>query len=406
MNKIAIVVVAYDRVNSLKRLLESLKNIKVPKEEEITLYISIDRDKNNGEKNKEVFNYAKEFKWEFGNKIVDWKQKNMGLRSHILECGNLTETYENIIVLEDDIVVSPLIYMYASQVIDFYKNDNNIAGFALYRSQRNQYCNMPFYPINNGSDVYFMQYACSWGQVWTKDRWRDFYYWYKKHKDDDFSNYLEIPNHIKHWGDNSWLKYHIIYTILTNKYFVYPYCGLTTNFSDIGIHNKTNNIAYQCNLISNNNEDIIFKFSELEKANNVYDAFFENTKLKELLNFKQNIIADFYGKKDIEYIKKQNGLLLSTKNYDFKILENYSLQMYPYEQNVINKINGEDIFLYDINEYQKNNHKFNRNILYRYLYRLDLFSKKDVFCIISLFISKAKNHIIGGIINKLKKIKK
>ncbi len=394
MDNIAIVVVAFNRVNSLKRLLESLNNIKIPNEKKVTLYISIDKAKNESEKNRQVIEYAKEFEWKFGEKIVDVKKENMGLRKHIIQCGNLTEKYENIIVLEDDIVVSPLIYKYAEQVIEFYKNDSDIAGFGLYSFQRNPLNSLPFLPINNGTDIYFMQYACSWGQLWTKDRWKDFYKWYIENENRDFSEYMEIPNNLKQWGENSWLKYHIIYTILNNKYFVYPQFGLTTNFSEAGTHNDTSSIVYQCYTLSyDNNDNIKFRFTSVSEACNVYDAYFENVKLKSLLKSKNKIIADFYGEKKEEYIKKQTNLLLTTNKYNYKILKSYSLQMYPYEQNLLNNIEGTDIFLYDINIYEKNKYKNEKSNLYKYLYKLEPLAKKDIFYIMRLIIKKIKTKL-------------
>lgn len=397
MNDIAIVVVAFNRDKSLKRLLNSLNALNVSKDDEVPLYISIDRAKEENLENKSVLKIANEFKWKFGEKVVDYKAENMGLRKHILECGKLTNKYENIIVLEDDIVVSPLMYKYAKQVIDYYKGEEKIAGFGVYSFQRNPVNNLPFYPINNGNDVYFMQYACSWGQIWTRDRWNDFYDWYKKNKDVDFSNNLNIPKYINSWGENSWLKFHIIYTILNNKFFVYPYIGLTTNFTDTGTHNKLNSIAYQTYMYFDNNKDVNFKFSPIDESYNIYDAFFENMKLKEIINCNKNIICDFYGKKTIEYIESKHGYLLSTKKYNYRIIKSYSLQMYPYEMNLVNEIYGKDIFLYDKEKTEKNNNKYRRENLVKYIFKLDSLSKEDMKYILKDFWDNIKSRIVKKI---------
>lgn len=397
MNDIAIVVVAFNRDKSLKRLLNSLNALNVSKDDEVPLYISIDRAKEENLENKSVLKIANEFKWKFGEKVVDYKAENMGLRKHILECGKLTNKYENIIVLEDDIVVSPLMYKYAKQVIDYYKGEEKIAGFGVYSFQRNPVNNLPFYPINNGNDVYFMQYACSWGQIWTRDRWNDFYDWYKKNKDVDFSNNLNIPKYINSWGENSWLKFHIIYTILNNKFFVYPYIGLTTNFTDAGTHNKLNSIAYQTYMYFDNNKDVNFKFSPIDESYNIYDAFFENMKLKEIINCNKNIICDFYGKKTIEYIESKPGYLLSTKKYNYRIIKSYSLQMYPYEMNLVNEIYGKDIFLYDQEKTEKNNNKYRRENLVKYIFKLDSLSKEDMKYVLKDFWDNIKSRILKKI---------
>lgn len=49
--------------------------------------------------------------------------------------------------------------------------------------------------------------------------------------------------------------------------------------------------------------------------------------------------------------------MLTTKQLDYKIVENFGLKMYPPELNVIYSISGNDIFLYDSFYESKNNFK-------------------------------------------------
>lgn len=349
INEITIIVIAYNRLKSVKRLLKSLNDLNIEKNDIVNLYISI--DKGNSNENIEVYEYSKKFNWKFGKKIVDYKKENMGLKEHVLCCGNLSNIYENIIVLEDDLVVSPLMISYAKQVIEYYKNDNKIAGYGLYSYQKNQYVNMPFIPINDGTDVYFMQNACSWGQIWTKEKWNEFYNWYLINKDNEYSN-DRIPSAVCQWGKKSWLKWHIKYLIETDKYFVYPQVGLSTNFSDVGEHNSTNSFGYQC-ILYTNNKNIKFRFQPLSESNSVYDAFYENIRLNNLLKIKKNIVADVFStKKNIDSCK---DLLLTTKKRNNKIYAQYGLLMYPYEQNLINNIPGNDLIIYDLSKTIENN---------------------------------------------------
>lgn len=383
MKEFTIIVVAFNRPNSLQRLLNSLNKVNW-ENDKVRLYISIDKEKENSENYNNTVQIAKSFLWNYGEKIVDCKKENLGLKQHILQCGNLTNKYENVIVLEDDIVVSPQVYTYAKQVVDFYEGDENIAGFGLYSFQRNPANNLPFIPLNEGTDVYFMQYACSWGQIWTKERWKDFFNWYEKNKNLNIDK-LNIPNNIKKWGDKSWLKFHTIYTILNNKYFVYPFVGLTTNFSDRGTHNLINSFAYQCTTYTFTKEKINYRYIDLNNAKNVYDAYFENIKINRLMNKDEKIIADLYANKNITYMNK-NKYLLSTQKYNYKILKKFGLQMYPYEQNIIYDIKGNDLFLYDLSKREKNKIKSKNFTLHRYLYKLDLLSKQDILKISKYFI--------------------
>ena len=383
IKEFTVVVIAFNRPNSLQRLLNSLDKVDW-ENDNVRLYISIDKEEAESENYKKTIQIAQSFLWNHGEKIVDCKKENLGLKQHVLQCGNLTNQYENLIVLEDDIVVSPIVYIYAKQVVNFYEGDENIAGFGLYSFQRNPANNLPFVPLNEGTDVYFMQYACSWGQIWTKERWNNFLTWYENNKNINIDK-LNIPDNIKKWGEKSWLKFHTIYTILNNKFFVYPYVGLTTNFSETGIHNKINSFAYQCTLYTTSKEKVKFRYANLYNANNVYDAYFENIKINKLINIDEKIESDIYANKNIVCLN-ESKYLLSTRIYNYKILEKYGLQMYPYEQNIIYNIEGNDIFLYDLSKKEKNKIKKSDFILHRYLYKLDLLSKKDIIKIMKYFL--------------------
>ena len=397
MSEISIVVVAYNRADSLNRLLKSLNKVNFMNDK-VRLYISIDKDEKNIEKHNKVVKVANDFKWKYGEKIVNVERKNLGLKKHILQCGKLTNEYENVIVLEDDLIVSPLIYIYAKQVLEFYKEEEKIAGFGLYSFQRNPLNNLPFYPMNDGSDVYFMQYACSWGQMWTKNQWNKFYNWYEDDNNEDFSA-INIPNNVKSWGSKSWLKYYIKYVIETNKYFVYPQFGLTSNFTDKGTHSNKRSFAYQCT--SYYSTDFIkFRFNELSKSNSIYDAFFENIKMNDYLKLDKSIICDFWGERNLEKIKKEN-YLLSTRDYDYKIVKSYSLEMYPYELNVINNISGNDLKLYDLNIKSKNNKNKKTNLL-KYSYKIDMMSRKQVITLIQELVKDICSRIIEKVKRKRK----
>ena len=362
---LTIIVIAFNRPKSLKRLLSSLNKIK--SNDKIRLHISIDRAKNEDENNKEVFKVAQDFNWKFGEKIVNLQNENLGLRKHVIKCGNLTEKYENIIMLEDDLVVSPLIYIYAKQALLFYSKAEEIAGFGLYKFERNQYVNEPFYPLNDGSDVFFAQVACSWGQMWSRNQWSKFYNWYLKNQQTNF-DVTNMPSNIKIWSEKSWLKYFMKYLVEENKFFVYPQISLTTNFTDVGTHNKKNDISYQTNLAICNDKNVEFRFENLSESNCVYDVFFENKKIKNIIMCDEDIECDFYGTKDIN--KVNSKLLLSYKRYPYQIVNKFGTVMYPYEQNIINNIVGEDLFLYNLSNKKENKIKNLYQHHLKYIYRI------------------------------------
>lgn len=343
MSKYGIVVAAYNRVDSLKRLLSSLNNAFY--EENVDLIISID---NSGIE--EVFEYANKFEWKFGKKNVILAKERMGLKNHILKCGNYINKFkfDAIILLEDDLYVSPGFFNYSKQAIEFYKNDENIAGISLYQHLWNINADRPFQPILSSYDVFFMQYAQSWGQIWTSKQWNSFYRWYKneeyKSLDCDF-----VPENILNWPESSWLKYHIQYCISQNKFFVYPYCALSSNFADAGTHYSDRTNKMQIPLLVDSFKK--YNFIRFDKSEVIYDAYFENIKLSEKLGLKNDdIVIDLYGMRK----KHKKKYLLTMKNENYKIIKKYGLQMRPHEMNIIFNIEGDNIKLYDTTEFDEN----------------------------------------------------
>ena len=100
MKSIALVVIAYNRKDSLHRLLQSLDNA-IYDEVSIPLYISIDKSNTD-----EVERFADEHSWRHGKKTVVKHERNLGLRAHVLEQGRLLDKYDAIVILEDDLVVT------------------------------------------------------------------------------------------------------------------------------------------------------------------------------------------------------------------------------------------------------------------------------------------------------------
>lgn len=355
MKNIAIVVSGFNRVKSLTRILNSLLNADYLNYE-VPLIISIDYSGS-----EEVSALAERFNWPFGKKTVISHSERLGLRNHILFCGNLSKDYDAIVMLEDDIYVSPHFFSYVIQTVEKYDTDERIAGISLYGLHWNQSCNRPFIPDFNGYDVYFAQYAQSWGQIWTKRMWNEFYTWYKNNSNEIDRN-ENLPENILNWPSSSWLKYFMLYILKSNKYFVYPYHSLSTNFSDPGTHNSVSKTSFQVPLLWQNYQN--YRLPNFSENQLCYDIYLETNKIYEQLDIeKNNLCVDLYGiKKNRE--GKQYWLTTETANY--KIVRSFGLKLRPHELNVIANIEGNEIFLYDTSiaeefPYKKNMKLFNVN---------------------------------------------
>ena len=214
---IGIIVVGYNRVGSIERLLKRLAVCDYSGITSVPLIVSLD---NCGKS--DVYDAASDFHWPRGSYQVILQPERMGCKNHILHCGDYMEQFgwDAAIVLEDDVYPSAAFYRYAQQAVARYQDDDRIAGIALYAMPQNQTVRLPFTPVLSEYDTYFMQLAQSCGQVWMKRQWDAFANWYAENSA-PFSKRPGIPANVCRWPESSWLKYHIRYCIEENKYFVY-----------------------------------------------------------------------------------------------------------------------------------------------------------------------------------------
>lgn len=350
--KIGICVIAYNRLTALKRVLCSLEAAIY--DEQVTLIISIDKSDTNI-----VSDYADSYLWANGDKRVITHETNLGLRRHVLLCGELLHEFDALVVLEDDISVAPSFYLYAKQCAVRFETDDRIAGISLYNFPLNYHNNLPFYPLHSDSDVYLMQCAQSWGQVWLKRQWFAFKTWYEENSE-EFGLLSHLPVSICSWPKSSWLKYHTRYCIEQGKYFVYPYVSLSTNHSDAGTHNKYNSTLFQSSLLYG--EKKLFNLTPSVR----YDGFFENELLYDLLQIdRDSLCIDFYGEKNNREGKR---FWLTRKRLPYRLVKSYALSLKPYEWNVICENNGNELFLYDLSASGFNNREVKQSLFYSYMY--------------------------------------
>lgn len=334
--KIALVAVAYNRVNSLSRLLDSLSKAFYT-DNNISLIISVDKSRSD-----EVEKFADSYLWKHGIKIVDKHEKNLGLRQHMFSLGKWFDQFDALIVLEDDIVVSESFYLYATQVVNKYYDCKDIAGISLYGSEVLHTTGLNFSPLKTPYDIYFVQCAISWGQIWMKKSWLEFYEWYKSNESlQNISS--EIPQNVLKWDSRSWLKYHQIYCVEKNKFFVFPYVSMSTNVSEIGEHAKSVSNVFQVSLMYGKLGQM--NLPEFNDDALKYDIFFENIQLyNQIQVLPEDLCIDLNGaKKNI----KQKRFWLTTEQRNYKIVDSYSLSFRPIEVNVLKGYKGNDIFLYD-----------------------------------------------------------
>lgn len=337
--KPAIYVTAYKRHLSLKRLLNSLNNAVYP--HKVNLIISLD-----GGHTEEVRRCAESFQFRGGEKTIVKHDQNLGLRKHILWCGDKVHAHEAIILLEDDLIVAPLFYVFAKQCLSFYHGKQFVAGISLYAQAYNEYTNTPFSPLEIDYDQYFMQVPSSWGQAWSVDHWAEFRKWYEDNSNPKSIELItNLPNVVKKWPESSWKKYFSAYLTQSNKFFVYPYRSLTSNCADIGGFHSVNGLqVLQVPLYLNSNINHHFRLTENIDNTSTYDAFMEpicDFLFDGKLILKSDLHIDIHNIKPINLLKERKYAITS-KSTKERIIE-IPLQFKPVEINLLHYQKTEEI---------------------------------------------------------------
>ena len=382
-SRIAITVVGYNRLRSITRLLNSLRNARYP-DNDVPLVISIDCSGDT-----ELYDYVQKVDWPFGDKYVLIRESRLGLKEHIFHCSDLSKHFRAVIILEDDTFVSPGFYSYVCEAVAKYRDDDRVAGIALYRNETNGYVGIPFTPLHNGSDAFALQDACTSGQCFTEKMWSGFREWLKV-TEVDFSA-LDMPEQIRHWK-SAWSKWFIAYLLHTDKYFIFPYTAVTTNFGDVGTHGDKVTTTVQVNLLWGQKSYRLLDFDELVK----YDVFWNYRGLGKILGVdEKELCVDFYGENTNRMGKR---FWLSIAPAPFEIVRSFALHMRPMELNVINSIEGNEIFLYDTTRPVAKRVKRKIDTEY-YLFHLNGFRR-------DFLLASALRHYSDAVKRKLNKLRK
>lgn len=334
--RVAICVVGYNRIGSMSRLLQSLLKAKYPPNVNIPLIISIDCSGN-----EELYQYAHDFNWPFGDKHVFIQEKRLGLKNHIFKCIALSEFFKAVVLLEDDLSVSPYFYDYADKAVDKYGKDPRIAEIALYKNETNGYASFPFNPIDDGNDVFLWQDVCTWGEIFTFDMWKRFNDWHSNICTDKIIDDSDMPYQIKTWT-RAWSKPYNAFVANTNSYVVYPKISLVTNYGDAGEH-SSNAVASMVQ-VSILHGDKNYFLPDVDKLTR-YDFFCNNEDLYSWLDLdKDNLCLDIYG---MGRAPRDKRYILSPKQLPFSIVKSFSLLTKPIETNIYYNNVGKGMYLYD-----------------------------------------------------------
>ena len=341
MVKPAIVAVGYNRPDGMKRLLESIGRAHYDCED-VPLIVSVDESN----RSDEVEAVAQAFEWEHGTKEIRRFPERQGLRKHIVQCGDYSEKYGAVIILEDDLIVAEDFYSYVSAAHERYGNEEEVCGVSLYSYGCNPLSHYIFTPVPSLSDVFLGGMVVTWGQSWNARQWKNFKEWYFAHENKLPDLNPDIPQDISFWR-RSWGRYFASFIAEKNLYYIYPYRARTTCFSDFGEHNKvTIPVTFvQVPLMRGCPQTYLMgDVDELVR----YDVFFERVLSK------KDTVCGIPGDEicmDLNNSKTRAGgkhYVVTNTILPYKEIHSFALTLRPASLNVTEGIPGNQLHLYDM----------------------------------------------------------
>lgn len=390
--KPVIVVVAYNRPLSLDRLLKSIQGATF--EDLVTIIISLE-----GEAPESVKKIAYNFThFNLQCKVIE-RSKRLGLRQHIIACGDMALEYGSVIILEDDLVVDKYFYNYALAALNYYNDMSLVAGIALYAPEYIEHANLPFHPMSNGYSTYPIQVPCSWGQCWTSYQWASFKSWYNLVESKLNLENFNLPKNVKLWPESSWKKYFSAYLVYKGLYFIYPYQAYSTNCTESGTHINKTSCRFQVKFANQNRLIPFFEFSTIIKPEIAYDAFMEpcGELVYRLIGIdKSEIEIDTLGLKSKKTVNKKYIL---TSNKMNEVIKKYPKTFRPIEHNFSYKLSHHEDEAFSlgitknyINEIQKELSLDD----YSYFLGIDMYSFKIIIAFIKALPEMVYKKIISS----------
>jgi len=257
----------YDRADKARNCISSLIKNKECIYTDFFIFSDGPKSENSQKAVNDVRNYLDEIdNYLFRSVKIVKSSVNKGLANSIIDgVTNVLDSYEKVIVLEDDLVVSPFFLEYMNKALDFYQDNKKVGAISGYT-----------YPLrslsNCKNDVYALRKGDCWGWATWKERWNNASWQVFPRK--KYVNNIRIRNQFEKleagWdaimiayfkGDNSSWAIRWVYYLMKSKYYtIYPTRSYVSNegCDGSGTHCiKEKRYSYDLDDI-NINEDILF----------------------------------------------------------------------------------------------------------------------------------------------------
>jgi len=266
-NPAPILLFTYLKLDTLKLTIESLKLNLLSEESDLIIYHDGLNNDNYKQQHENVKSYLKSVSGFKTVKILE-SNYNKGLATSII--NGVSEQfikYEQLIILEDDLIVSKNFLLFINQGLEFYKNNNQILSICGYS---------PIIKTHNLNDVYFTKRSSSWGWATWKDRW-DKVDWSFRSYDHFIKDRAQKKSFNKMGSDltsmlikqksgliDSWAIRFTYHQFKNNLFSVHPFSSKILNIGHNNLYaenTKQKNTRFKTNL----NDDYINKYEFIDK---------------------------------------------------------------------------------------------------------------------------------------------
>lgn len=165
--KAPVVLFVYNRPDHTKKAIESLSKNVLADQTDLFVFSDAAKTENGMEKVNAVREYIRGTDWRksFQNVTVVEAEQNKGLAKSIISgVTSILEKYGKVIVVEDDLVLSPSFLQYMNGALDFYQEVPDIWSISGYSFPMKSLKKYPH-------DVFYSYRGCSWGWATWLDRW-------------------------------------------------------------------------------------------------------------------------------------------------------------------------------------------------------------------------------------------
>lgn len=164
MNRTPIAFFAYERPEHTARALESLNLNQGAAESELFIFCDGAKQADDSRGVEEVRRLVKSRKW-CGKVHVIERDENLGLANSIIQgVTEIINHYGRVIVIEDDLVLSPHFLHYMNDALEIYKDTQKVMHVSGY-----------MFPVKAGlPETFFLRFVSSWGWGTWKRAWEQF----------------------------------------------------------------------------------------------------------------------------------------------------------------------------------------------------------------------------------------